>query len=40
MNLITRVKFIAWEVLIHYVVIFPSEASYLKANVVPFVKIK
>lgn len=39
-NLIPRVKFIAWEVLIHYVVIFPSEASYLKGNAAPFVKIK
>lgn len=40
MNLIPRVKFIAWEVLIHQVVIFPSEAGYLKANAAPFVKIK
>lgn len=40
MNLIPRVKFIVWEVLTHYVVIFPSKAGYLKANAEPFVKIK
>lgn len=40
MNLIPRLKFIAWEVLTHYVVIFPSQAGYLKANAKQFVKIK
>ena len=40
MNLIPRVKFIAWEVLTHYLVILLSKAGYLKANAEQFVKIK
>lgn len=32
MNLFCRLKFKAWEALTHYVVVFPSQAGYLKAN--------
>lgn len=32
MNLFHRLKFKAWEAFTHHVVVFPSQAGYLKAN--------